>query len=417
MEKWNEAGAVNEVGALLEVAAEMMERLGITPAESLHRAIARRVWTSLGPLAMPTRTVHDGIAGAVYTGLRMGTRTAASAAAATARAAGRGRSVRPLNATSRGRLVVGLLNAVIGDRLADQGNHLAIAMSIRQRGMDVRTGRAALAKAFPKATSRVVVFLHGLGENEEHWRPGRAFSFGSRLRADLGLTPVHVRYNSGRHVSDNGDLLAQLLEDLVGRWPVEVEELALVGHSMGGLVARSACHAALQGGRVWPLRLRYLVTLGTPHTGAPLPKAVQAAAWVLRKVPEARPLAEVLDNRSAGIRDLTHGYLLEADWRLEDPDRLLDDQRGMVTPTPGCTHTFITATLTRDPSSPLGRLAGDLLVRTDSAGGRHRTRPIPIPTESVVHLGSMTHFDLLGHGLVYKHLKHALEEIPSRRPK
>jgi alpha-beta hydrolase superfamily lysophospholipase len=31
-----------------------------------------------------------------------------------------------------------------------------------------------------------------------------------------------------------------------------VSEIALVGHSMGGLVARSACHQAAEAGRSWP---------------------------------------------------------------------------------------------------------------------------------------------------------------------
>ena len=59
---------------------------------------------------------------------------------------------------------------------------------------------------------------------------------------DLGYTPVFVRFNTGRHISENGASLAALLDELVADWPVEVERIAIVGHSMGGLVARSACH-------------------------------------------------------------------------------------------------------------------------------------------------------------------------------
>jgi pimeloyl-ACP methyl ester carboxylesterase len=224
---------------------------------------------------------------------------------------------------------------------------------------------------------------------------------------------VHIRYNTGAHVSENGRRLASLLESLVAAWPVAVDDVALVGHSMGGLVARSACDAAASAGHVWPRRVRHLVTLGSPHTGAPLEKVVHAAAWALRAVPEARPIADILDMRSAGIRDLRFGYLRDQDWLDEDPAALLDDRSGQVALLDGCTHTFITATVTRDPDHPLGHAVGDVLVRTDSAGGRHRTRAIPLPPEHVIHIGGLNHFDLLDHPLVYEQLRRVLGEPAS----
>ena len=74
-------------------------------------------------------------------------------------------------------------------------------------------------------------------------QPARAG--GERLVDDLGCTSVFVRYNTGRHISVNGRELSELLDALVRAWPREVEQIALVGHSMGGLVARSACFSAL----------------------------------------------------------------------------------------------------------------------------------------------------------------------------
>src|SRR5207248_1368031 len=64
---------------------------------------------------------------------------------------------------------------------------------------------------------------------------------GAALARDLGYSTVYLHYNSGLHVSTNGRAFATLLESLVEEWPVPVEEMTIVAHSMGGLVTRSAC--------------------------------------------------------------------------------------------------------------------------------------------------------------------------------
>jgi pimeloyl-ACP methyl ester carboxylesterase len=405
----------NELSALVEAAGEAVDRLAITPAESLHAAISRRVFRAVGPASTPTRLIHDGITKVVYGTIRRTVTTAFGAAAATTRAAAGGADVRPLSRSRGGRIAVGAINALIGDQLDERGSDLAISMAIRQAAEDVPCERSALEHAFPTATARVAVFLHGLGETEERWLRGsdrhvgaEALPFSVQLQRDLGITPVDIRYNSGLRVSQNGLKLAELLNSLLEAWPVTIDELDFVGHSMGGLIARSACHAGTIARHDWPSRVRHLITLGAPHTGAPLEKAVHAVSWALRKVPEARPMAEILDARSAGIRDLRFGYLVEDDWRGEDPRKLLDDRRSQVPLPRDCTHTFIAATVTQDPAHPIGWALGDLLVRTDSGIGRHRERSIPVPPGSSIHIGRLTHFDLLDHPLVYERVRNVL---------
>ncbi|HET9781428.1 MAG TPA: alpha/beta fold hydrolase, partial [Candidatus Dormibacteraeota bacterium] len=282
-------------------------------------------------------------------------------------------------------------------------------------GTDLTLTKTAIRRAFPDATPRMCAFIHGLGESEDSWlrssqpdAPSPRTPFGERLRHDFGFTPLYVRYNSGLHISDSGRHLSDLLERIVDRWPVQVADIVLVGHSMGGLVARSACHTGWAAGRRWPSLTRHLVALGTPHTGVPLEKFVHTLAWLLRAVPESRPLANILDLRSAGIRDLRFGYVVEDDWRLEDPQKLLHDRRSDVPRLPGCAYTFITASVARDRRNPLSWLGGDLLVRTESASGRRRDGSIAVSADSVIHLGAMTHFDLLDHPLVYEQIHHAL---------
>ena len=401
----------NELGALAEVAADAVDRLGITPVQTLHAAIAERVFTATGAPSAPTRAIHDGIAGAAYTLLRRATSGAAALAGTTLRERSTA-DARPISRSAGGRMAIAALNALTGDRLAQQGSDLAIGMAVRRAGHDLPLTPAALRRAFPRATGEVVVFLHGLAETEEWWLRSREASrpFGARLRDDQGLTPVYLRYNTGLHVSENGATLDALLERLTGAWPVPIDRLVLVGHSMGGLVIRSACHAATEHQHTWQTRVRNVVTLGTPHHGAPLAKAVHVAAWALRAIPEGHALAGILDMRSAGIRDLRFGALHPDDWRDDDPYALGADTRRTIPLLDDCRHTFITATVTRDPQHPLGWLAGDLLVRTESARGRCRERTIPVDDDCVVHVGSLTHFDLLDHPLVYDALRSALRQ-------
>lgn len=407
----------NELSALVEVGGGAVDRLVIGTAESLHKAIAGRVFSSVGPLSAPSRLVHDAVARATYATVRLANGVATSASASSVRLL-TGRDSRPLSASRRGRATIAALNALIGDLLEEQRSALAIPMAVRSKGADVACETEGIRRTFPRPTPRLAVFLHGLGETEERWQRGAArhrgrarLSFGEQLRRDYAISPIEVRYNTGLHISSNGRLLSELLEDLLDAWPVKVEELILIGHSMGGLVARSACHAGQVTGRRWPSSLRHLIALGSPHTGVPLEKSVHAAAWAFRAVPETKAIARILDMRSQGIRDLRFGYLVEDDWRGEDPDRLMHDNRSDVPPLPGCTQTFITATLTRDARHPLGWLGGDYLVRTASAAGRRPGGGVAVPADEVIHVGSVSHFDLLDHPRVYKQI----HRVVSRR--
>ena len=315
---------------------------------------------------------------------------------------------RPLSTTPRGAAALAAINGLIGDELERQGSELHQPMAVRVRGRAVAPERDALARAFPAATPRLAVFLHGLMETEFAWRLGAretGETYGTRLARDLGYTPVYLRYNTGRHVSENGRSLAEALEAVVAAWPVEVETIALIGHSMGGLVARSACYRASEDGAAWVRHVRHVVSLGTPHMGAPLEQAVHVAAAALSAVPETRPFGAFLRRRSAGIRDLRQGSLVDDDWQGLEPDALRASVLSEVPLLEGATHCFVTATVTRSPRHPLGRLIGDYLVLQPSGSGRSRRRRIPFEEEYGMHVGNANHFALLNHPEVYEKLR------------
>jgi pimeloyl-ACP methyl ester carboxylesterase len=364
----------------------------------IHQAIADRAFGASGPGARPVRTVHDEIARRTYGGLRAASGVAGGLAARAV--AGRGG---PLSTSPRGAAVLGAVNGLIGDVLEREQSALQEPMSIRAGGRAIAP--AELGAAFAGASPRIVVFAHGLMETEFSWGLGGHEPYGERLREDLGYTPVYVRYNTGRHVSENGASLDELLETVVAEWPVDVEEIALVGHSMGGLVARSACHQASLREARWVGKVRRVVSLGTPHMGAPLEQSVHVLSAALDALPETRPFGALLRRRSGGIRDLRQGSLVDADWRDRDPDALRAAACEELPLLEGATHCFVSATLTRSERHPVGRLLGDCLVLVPSASGRSRTRRIGFRDEDGAHIGGATHFALLNHPRVYEQLR------------
>jgi pimeloyl-ACP methyl ester carboxylesterase len=374
-----------------------------------HRAIAARAFRATGPGGTPARLLHDAISSRMYHGVAEAFRLVGAFADA-----GLGRRKVPdgraLSSTPRGALLVGALTGLVGDRLESEGNDLHEPTAARIGGRAVALDPHALQAAYPDASGRIAVFLHGLMESEFSWHVGEGPGYGPRLRDELGFTPVELRYNTGRHISENGLELADVLEELAANWPVEVEQVALVGHSMGGLVARSACHQAVERGDAWVGRVRHVVSLGSPHMGAPLAQGVHWASAALNAVPETRPLASLLRRRSAGIRDLRQGSLVDADWRDRDPDALRAEACQEVPLLDGATHCFVAATVLPDPRHPVSRLVGDYLVLESSASGRSRTRRIPFEAERGMVVGGTHHIALLNHPAVYDRLRDWLTE-------
>ena len=375
---------------------------------SIHRTVAGRVFRAVGPGAALVRPVHEAATRGVFAGLGLGTRAIGMATAA---AVGR-RDAPALSTTPRGSAVIAAVTGLRGDALEAEGSPLCEPMAVRVNGKAVAADPDSLREAFPDASSRVVVFVHGLMTTEFSWGLGGREPYGERLARELGITPVYVRYNTGRHISHNGRSLSELMEELVAAWPVDAEQVALVGHSMGGLVARSACCHASEDVADWARLVTHSVSLGTPHMGAPLEQAVHVLSAGLARLPETRPFANFLRRRSGGIRDLRRGSLVDEDWRDCDPDALRGAACAEIPLLEGATHCFVSAAITRGEGHPLGRLLGDTLVLVPSASGRSRTRRIPFEDEYGMHLGAATHFTLLNHPAVYERLRDWLAVAP-----
>ncbi|MBB6626734.1 alpha/beta hydrolase [Nocardioides sp. KIGAM211] len=365
----------------LSLLSEVADELVVRTARDTHFAVADRinglVRRGTGGASGVGDVLHRGIATAVYGGLSLGLRAASKgldAAAAT--------GVGPrLEDGERGRFVSSAVNGLIGDRLLRERPQLAIPMGVRAHGRDVPLDTDGLDAAFPAATGQVVVFLHGLCENEDYWRIGRertGQTYGEAL-AERGWTPVYLRANTGLPLRENGVALSALLQRLVEDWPVEVTRIALVGHSMGGLIIRAAGAVASVVDKPWTRLVSDVVTLGTPHLGAPIARGIGHGSRGMARLPETSAFGRILDWRSVGVHDLVAG--------------LAED----VAPLPHARYRLVAGTVTASERHPVGHVVGDYLVRTPSAYGRDRYGAELFPGAEVLHVGRTDHFGLLNH--------------------
>lgn len=297
--------------------------------------------------------------------------------------------------------VLAALNGVMGDRLLESNNPLATPMTLRFQG------QALSARILPAANAvggKVLVLVHGLCMNDLQWSmrstdgaEGATVNHGEVLAQVLGYTPVYLRYNTGLHVSTNGDTLARTLEEVLAHWPVPVQELTLLVHSMGGLVARSAAHCAQQQGMRWPAALKNMVFLGTPHHGAPLERAGNVLDILLEGTPFSKPFARLGKLRSPGITDLRFGTVLDADWQGRDRFRGDTDRRTPLPLPKGVACFTVAATRAAKRSVLAERLVGDGLVPLASALGQHPQpeHRLAFPKDHQWVGYRMNHWDLL----------------------
>lgn len=362
-------GVLDALSLLSEVADELVLR----SVRDTHDAWADRFG------GYPGRTITSAVHGGVSLGLK-----AASAGLARFGAAGP-----RLEAGPRGRFVSSAVNGLIGDRLAAERPRLAIPTAVRVAGADVPLDATGLAAAFPTATGRVAVFVHGLCENEsywERWRDRTGTTYGEMLAGE-GWTPVFVRANTGLPLRESGAGLSAVLQRLVEAWPVDVTRVALVGHSMGGLIIRAAGAVASDADEPWAARVSDVVTLGTPHLGAPIARGIGHGSRGLARLPETAAFGRILDWRSVGVHDLVEG--------------LAED----VPPLPHARYRLVAATLSTRERHPVGHVVGDLLVRPPSAYGRRPRGGELFPGADVLHVGRTDHFGLLNHPEVHRALR------------
>ncbi|MBS3804967.1 MAG: alpha/beta hydrolase [Oleiphilaceae bacterium] len=252
-----------------------------------------------------------------------------------------------------------ILSGFFGDWLAQRESPLAVKTALLHEGK-----RLDLAKLdIPQPKGTVILLVHGLMGQESIWEfPGQpGVHYGSELAQVMDANALCLRYNSGRPVHYTGATLTNLLQTLKEHWPVPLEKLVLIGHSMGGLVIRSACHQGEIAGHSWPQCVESCVYLGAPHDGSWLAQTAHETAGMMQSMPTAylKVVGKFIDSRSEGIRNLTAGDILKD----------LDQSPPLLA---GARHFAVAGLLSKRPGHALNRIFGDLLVKESSARGGGR---------------------------------------------
>lgn len=277
---------------------------------------------------------------------------------------------------------MGILNGIIGDYLHHKGNPLATTMGFYHQGQALKLTRENLHNSLGKPGRTLCVLIHGLTNTESIWdfKHAPQENYGTQIKQDFNFTPMYVRYNSGLAVHMNGQLLTELLESLHQIYPEQLDEIILIGFSMGGLLIRSANHFATQNPDKysWASKVKRCFYIGTPHQGAALEHLGYWTTRATRAVPKEyiNAIGDLLAVRSKGIQDMRHGNIVA------------EGEEAMQF-SPSQQHHFISGSLIGNDNTIMQRLLGDGLVNDHSATARH------LLAEDIQY--KSRHFEGLGH--------------------
>lgn len=375
--------------------------IGITDlVEAMHKRVVHPPFLP----STPIQHLITDIAGVTYKSIRRSTRFIGSGVD---KALGQLAAVHgEIEATDKKEAIRSVLNGVIGDYLEENENPLEISMQFRHEAKTIPLDRKRIEKAYPTINGKIILMVHGSCMNDIQWTR-KEHNHGTALAKELHKTPIYLHYNSGRHISTNGQDFNELLEELILHWPVPIEELSIIAHSMGGLVSRSALYYGQQQEKSWTKHLKKIIFLGTPHHGALLEQAGNYLDVLLEAVPYAKPFARLGKIRSAGVTDLRYGNLLNEDWQDNDRFEMQGDQRQSISLPEQVECYSIAGIVGKAADSVPSQLLGDKLVGVKSALGQHKNpaKNLNFKKENTWIAYENTHMDLLSKPEVYTQLK------------
>lgn len=299
-----------------------------------------------------------------------------------------------------------VLNGVVGDYLVQNNNPLAIPMQLRYQGETIALDSDSINKTYPKINGKILIMVHGLCMNDLQWNQND-HNHGELLAQELGVTPIYLQYNGGLHISKNGKNFNAILEELLDTWPVAIEELTIVAHSMGGLVSRSAFHYGKKEKKNWTKHLKKIVFLGTPHNGAPLERIGNYIDHIFEVISYVKPFTRLSKMRSSGITDLRFGNLLEEDWKGLDRFKNPAKGRKHIALPKNVSSYAIAACIGKEEDKLKAKIIGDGLVQLKSALGQHKNsnKTLDFKESDTYIMYETSHMELLNNMKVYDKLK------------
>jgi pimeloyl-ACP methyl ester carboxylesterase len=272
--------------------------------------------------------------------------------------------------------MVPIINGLFGDKMQKNGHPALVTMSFRHNSRDISVENLDAYCPLQEHGGNLVLFVHGLMNDETIWKSNPedlVQRTGSFVENQKRGTILYLRYNTGRHISENGRDLSFLLEKLVQYYPSKINSLTLVCHSMGGLVGRSAGYYAQYLGHRWVSLLKKVFLIGVPNEGSYLARIAHMTQYFLRKADPSvnDTIATLFDIRSNGIKDLSFGFLVDEDWEGTGYEKKKSAPATKVFPLEHVEYYLIAATVTkRSEEKRLFRFFGDGLVEEKSALSR-----------------------------------------------
>lgn len=313
-----------------------------------------------------------------------------------------------------------IINGSVGDKFQEHSilKPLDIKMNFYHRQSVVQPTKRSLAVRSnysyndKPVSNKICILIHGLVFNETCWQFKDRSDYGKKLEEEFGYTPFYLRYHTGRHISDNGQELAILLEEIYKNYPTQIEEVYFICHSMGGLLMHSAAYYAQEEGFEWVTKTKKVFLLGTPHLGSFFERFANVTTNILQRVPNwhTRLVGKVINLRSAGIKDLRYGYLREEDWKDKDPDTLLENTKNEVPKLNGVEYFIISGRLTQEETHWVNKFFGDILVSKKSANAHFiESEEINSESDNSHQFAGAHHFKLLTMNEVYEKIKFWIE--------
>ncbi|GEQ84659.1 permease [Patiriisocius marinistellae] len=368
--------------------------------ENMHKRIVHPPFLP----STPVQHLITNIAGVVYKNIRWGTKLMGNGADRALRQFAP--YISDIKSTEKREGIRSVLNGLVGDYLKRTDNPLQIEMQFKNNGKNINLTKKGISRISPKVGSSILLMIHGSCLNDQNWSHNK-HNHGAVLAKDFNKTPVYLKYNSGLHVSENGQQLNTFLKKLFSKWPVPVEEIRVIAHSMGGLVLRSALYYGQKENQVWTKSTKQIFFLGTPHQGAPLEKAGNYVEVLLNTIPYAKPFARLAKIRGAGVTDLRYGNLLDEDWQDIDQHKIKGDNRTHV-PLPVNIDCYTIAAVTsKETTKRMKLLQSDGMVDLKSALGRHKksSKNLKFQKEKTLVVYGCNHVELLSNQEVFVQLQ------------
>lgn len=260
-----------------------------------------------------------------------------------------------------------VLNGFAGHVLHENNDPRAIKMSFRFENSDITINEMQNIYDFSKHEGKICILIHGLFGNEWMWKKKSEQSkpkLGDLLEQDNNYTVLYLRYNTGLHISENGRMLSNLLEVFSEKFKSEISEINLIGHSMGGLLIRSAGYYAGIQRQDWTQFIKKIFLIGVPNKGSYLAQTAEFMNELFKKADISKDelISSFIDIRSNGIKDLAHAYLTDEDWLNSNKNKI---KKFKVHPLSGVKYYLIAGILGKNKI--FRTYFGDGLVGSESA--------------------------------------------------